>query len=106
VSNAPAQPREGLPPCVSIAFFEGRRVFMRNIRECKHGWGAQGRKEQIVVCADLLSEKGIAPDGYHPDHSMPWGDGSNFLLLWTNDPAEAQAAFARGAEWVRTGEGP
>ena len=96
--------REGLPPCVSVAVFEGRRAFMRDVRKCEHGWGDGERKERIVVCTDLVHGKSLAPDGYHPECSMPWGDGSTFLLVWTDDPDEAQAAFERGAEWVRTGE--
>ncbi len=96
-------PAEGLPPCISIATFEGRRAFMRDVRKCEHGWGPQERPERMVVVADFLSGLTRA-DGYHPGYLMPYGDGSNILLLWTSDPAEAQAAFERGAEWVRTGE--
>lgn len=34
-------------------------------------------------------------------------NGHNLVIeLYTDDPAEAKAAFERGAEWVRTGLGP
>lgn len=98
-----AEPREGLPPCVSVAVFEGRRAFMRDIRECEHGWD-HDRKERMVVVVDRVLH-GSSPDGYHPDCYMPWGDGAtNVLTLWTDDPDEARDAFMKGAEWVRTGE--
>ncbi len=94
------EPREGLPPCVSAAVFEGRRVFMRDNRECKHEW--KGRQEQIAVAVDTFIEWG--PDWMHHDGTQsPSGHGPSLLELFTDDPDEAQAAFDKGAEYVRTG---
>jgi hypothetical protein len=38
--------------------------------------------------------------------NLPQGYGPLITDVETDDPAEAQTAFERGAEWVRTGQGP
>ena len=92
---------------MSAATFEGRRVFMRDIRGCTHGWLGNEAKEQIVVVADKHAGQFREPNEWHPGCEAPEGTASpNVITLWTDDPAEAQAAFDRGAEWVRTGKMP
>jgi hypothetical protein len=89
-----AVPREGLPPNTRIECFDGRIVTMH--WDCPHlrklylvGWGNVDRWEE---------------DPYHGGAKGP--RGTPIGRLRTDDPAEAQAAFERGAEYVRTGEGP
>ena len=73
---------------------------MRDNRKCKHK--LEGRQEQIVVAVDTFSEWG--DDWVHHEGTQsPTGRDPLLLELYTNDPDEAQAAFAKGAEWVRTG---
>lgn len=97
--------REGLPPCVSAAVFEGRRVFMRDIRKCNHGWVSYDESAgRIVVVADTFVSVTADSTDWHPGCVTPTGCGPDIVQLQTDDPAEAQAAFDKGAEWVRTGE--
>ena len=107
-------PREGLPPCLSLAVFEGRRAFMRDFRKCGHG-------SAVVVNVGPVLDR--HPDLLHRDFMGFYADASQ--LEWkvsVTDPTEGevddlwleaqerlrmgQATFAEGAEWVRTGEGP
>ena len=99
-----SEPREGLPPCLSVVMFDGRGASMRASDNCagEHGggrfWVASGR---IIPCD--------CPAGVHAGthseitwhYARPYGPDTE-----TNDPDEAQAAFDKGAEWVRTGVMP
>jgi hypothetical protein len=85
---------------VSAAVFEDRRVFMRDNRECKHEpWG---QRPSIVVAAGILLRWG-EDEGWHDGMRVPIGAGPGVLDFATDDPDEAQAAFDKGAEYVRTG---
>lgn len=101
-----SDPREGLPPCLSMAVFEGRACTLYDEMGCDHQGGASIPLRYEVRVG--------APDGWrlwmHGDHretTVPeWWASSLIVDLSTDDPNEAQAAFAKGAEWVRTGDGP
>ncbi len=86
--------REGLPPCVSMAKFEGRVVLYE--APCPNGdwhqvtWGTP----------DTWAAIGDA----HPEFQYPRGGLVGHL--YTDDETEAQAAYEKGAAWVLTGEGP
>ena len=90
-----AEPREGLPPClVRFAEFEGRRSSMHQKSLCAfpHTQGANF----LVTSGRIM--------GRIEDHPRSnWLTGNFRGVLDTDDPDEAQAAFERGAEWVRTG---
>ena len=93
-------PREGLPPCLSIAVFDGRRAWFLDAAACGHT-----TPKRFTVVADTL----IRWDTnwvFHPEVLTPTGTLEGPLEIRTDDPDEAAAAFERGAEWVRTGEGP
>ena len=98
VSN---EPREGLPPCViRAAKFDGRIAW----------WSVTGRCECVGADRNpptnrvLYGQHGPAPN----DRRRKWLCRDWFIVgklpFMTDDPDEAQAAFERGAEWVRTGE--
>ena len=97
VTREPA-PAEGLPPClVRFAEFEGRRASMHQKSLCAfpHTQGAN-----FLVTFGRILER--IED--HPRSN--WLTGNFRGVLDTDDPAEAQAAFEHGVEYVRTGEGP
>ena len=97
-------PAEGLPPCMSVVMFDGRGASVRASADCtgKHMgsrfWIVSG---QITPCD---CSDGVHR-GAHPEitwhYDPPFGPG-----MMTDDLDEAQAAFERGAEYVRTGEMP
>jgi hypothetical protein len=88
--------REGLPPCFKgFAEFEGRRASLHQKSLCTFSCTQEG--EFLVAPGRIMGRI----EG-HP-HSN-WLTGNLGGVLLTDDPAEAQAAFERGAEWVRTGE--
>ncbi len=92
--------REGLPPCQSVAALGDRRASLVDSAVCgrEHSFQEDFHWRFFVLAgnkAELCEEK---MHGYRTF----WV--SNLVMdLVTDDPAEAQAAFARGAEWVRTG---
>ena len=96
------EPREGLPPCVSAAVFEGRRVFMRDSRKCHHDM--DGRKAIVVVADELDDPCHRDEREWHDGCAAPSGRDPLVLELWTDDEAEAQAAYDEGAAWVLTRE--
>ncbi len=93
-------PAEGLPPCLSMAIFEGRVVTFHD-RSC-----------EAARAPDRFAVAWGKPKHWDKDPSVAHGDcppmpvGGVVEKLLTDDPAEARAAFERGAEWVRTGVGP
>jgi hypothetical protein len=102
VSDRDTSPREGLPSCLSMVAFEERATTLRD-RAADCGNVHEG--ERFYVASGIL-----APcDGQHAhtppggSHILPWCYLSFNPAVLTDDQAEAQAAFERGAEWVRTG---
>ena len=95
---AVSDPREGLPPClVRAARLDNRVAWWGEANRCRC-WNISARMD---VGFGVLTE----PQASHDVLCRDWyisGQGS----VRTDDPDEAQAAFERGAEWVRTGEGP
>jgi len=95
---APAEPREGLPPClVGFAEFEGRRASTHRKSLCTFS---------CTQKADFLVTSGRVMERIEGHPYSNWLTGNLRGVLDTDDPDEAKAAFKRGAEWVRTGEGP
>ncbi len=98
--------REGLPLCLKLATFENRFAVLHDSSEgcleCSHrftaaaapldGWGPR-------VAVDSGVHKAV-------NVPIPYTLHSWVVRCHTDDPTEAQAAFERGAEWVRTGLGP
>jgi hypothetical protein len=95
---AVSDPREGLPPCTSLVIFEDRMVALIDQEVCQHDWG-DGRFRLHRGITNGSRE----PHPGHPELFMP-GAASVGRVQATDDPDEAQAAFDKGAEWVRTGE--
>jgi len=97
--------REGLPPCRSLARFDGRRASMIDTALCgeDHGFNTYSTKRCFVIAGRELRPKRVDPHGFLAYY---FARPSLVVDLCTDDPAEAQAAFERGAEWVRTGVGP
>lgn len=87
-------PREGLPPCMETVVFEGRCVLLH--RRCDSKGGILVRTARF----SRWDEDKID----HPGYLCPKAAGPMVSHLNTDDPAAAQAAFDKGAEWVRTGE--
>ena len=94
---------ERLPPCVSMDVFEGRVV---SLRDSAVDCGNVHEGERFYV----VSGTHVPCDGLH-DHEGPRGGhdlpfcceppfGPEAL---TDEPDDAQAAFERGREYVRTG---
>lgn len=93
-----AEPREGLPPCVKIVVHEERAILLIDSEACSadHGLGVRFgiRRGHIEKWDKSLT---------HPEApKTPWVP----IETLTDDPDEAQAAFERGAEYVRTGVMP
>ena len=101
VTRDPAEPREGLPPCTSLVMFDGRLAALINTALCGEPQ-VHNMATRFFVTAGAQSGS-TAPGLHNPNCRMPQGQGEHTVYLETDDPAEAQAAFERGAEWVRTG---
>ncbi len=98
-------PREGLPPCWrGVAQFEGREVTWHDESLCPDG-DVEVRWTQVVCATDSREKMGGFFDapGDCSNGRFSDGWGAPILDIYTDDPDEAQAAFARGAEYVRTG---
>jgi len=95
-------PREGLPPCYSVSMLDSRVSILHDSRVCSKRGTAQTHRFIIGAGDDSYVGKGNA----HPELQVPQLDGFSdlILLVHTDDPDEAQAAFDKGAEYVRTGE--
>ena len=102
-SGAFPAPAEGLPPCVVMAARLDNRIAW---------WATVGRCKCVGVSQDapahhvLHGQLGPPPQGQRGK----WLCRDWFIVgkrpLLTDDPDEAQAAFDKGAEYVRTGEMP
>ena len=107
---AVSEPREGaterMPPCLRLVVFEGRVAAFYDEMGCDHEDPAS-----MLVRYDIRVGQ---PDAWmlwaHGDHlktMVPtWRGSPSILHLYTDDPDEAQAAFDKGAEYVRTGVMP
>lgn len=108
-SGAFPAPAEGLPPCLSIASLDNRFAFVVDKSKCgqqhfgesSRFWAGAGKDPQPATdsCDEILAQ--------HPD----WPQElltvmTRIFAVATDDPDEAQAAFERGAEYVRTGVMP
>ena len=88
-------PREGLPPCLSTVLFDGRVATTVDSKAC----GQKHHPWRFQVTAGKITRRGEVA-GIHEFRSW-WVQP--VISLYTDDPAEAQAAFDKGAEYVRTG---
>ncbi len=98
-ARAMTGPREGLPPCVTgSVIFDGRAAAISDTAICgDHPL----LPKRFYVTAGL--DGGVTANRAHPGYSDCYID-SQFIDLVTDDPDEAQAAFDKGAEYVRTGK--
>jgi hypothetical protein len=84
-----------------MAAFDGRLAVLLDMSvECG---GRHQAALRFEVAAGVAGERVMWTR--HPDMEISLL-GGEVIDLQTDDPAEAQAAFERGAEWVRTGEKP
>ena len=95
-------PREGLPPCVTVAFYDGRRACMIDASLCDIGSSGHHMSTRFYVNAGH-DEGPLAIDIHSEFPLVGYGVSGGFSIV-TDDPAEAEAAFERGERWVRTGE--
>ncbi len=100
---APAEPREGLPPCLSMAVFEGRVSTFYDEMGCDHK-DAPDISTRYEVLVGRPTEWFPWEHGDHPETVVPSFDASDRRQYLTDDLDEAKAAFKRGREYVRTGE--
>jgi len=101
VTRAPAEPREGLPPCLSMTTLDDRLAILLDMSvDCG---GRHLHRLRFEVAAGTAGERTVWPS--HPDMDVT-RCCEEVIDICTDDPDEAKAAFKRGAEWVRTGEGP
>jgi hypothetical protein len=97
-----APPREGLPPCVTKSVsFDGRfAAFQEPCDIC----GARDRREWMVSAYPV---ERMVESLRHRGYWYPGGFEKGMTVdVITDDPAEAEAAWERAEEWVRTGELP
>ncbi len=93
------EPREGLPPCQSLAAFEGRVASLVDASKCDDDHELVTR---FFLVAGINGNDN--PTEPHSEYLAGQGDmASCELWLETDDADEAAAAFERGAEYVRTG---
>ena len=95
-------PAEGLPPCLSMTIFDGRMAVLLDMSANCGGRHKEG-VPRFEVAAGIEGER--VAWSRHPDIEISLL-GEEVIDLGTDDPDEAARAYERGAEWVRTGEGP
>ena len=94
--------REGLPPCQHYALYGNRVASLVDTSKCDDDHTLATR---FFIVAGIDGDNN--PSDPHSEYLAGQGSLASCLLrVETDDPAEAQAAFERGAEWVRTGVGP
>ncbi len=86
-----SDPREGLPPGVREACFDGRLALLLPK-------GPHGDTNRLVLGTAGKLFRCHFTEGFHHEMVNP--------RIQELDDDEVEAAFERGAEWVRTGEGP
>lgn len=97
-----APPREALPPCVQMTIFDGRSAEIVDAAGC-HEFHV---RFTVSVCelgdpvpaGDPNRVKFVA----HRDRPA-WFVQNDVFTLDTDDPVEAEVAYARGCEFVLTG---
>ena len=93
-----SEPREGLPPCQThCVMFEERLAAAYDFALC----GEHGLVSRYAVSAGVIQSRG--EDSTHAGRAGGTYKGTPLIYLLTDDPDEAQAAFDKGAEYVRTG---
>jgi hypothetical protein len=96
-----APPREGLPPCIRQAVCDERVATLYDARcECSKGFSVITR---YCVVAGPLSRYSEAAS--HPNTRLA-RVCDTVLHFDTDSASEAEAAWARAEQWVRTGELP
>ena len=95
------EPREGLPPCTSLVIFDGRLAARTDTALCAEPQ-IHNMTTRFFVTAGAQSGS-TAPGLHNSNFRMPQGQGEHKVYLETDDLDEAQAAFERGSEYVRTG---
>ena len=90
-SAAAPAPREGLPPCIRIAIFDGRLAVEHHA--CNSDNRSFIKRSSPYVWGD---------SPIHVGFKGPFGNPFEDLDL-PDDPAEAEAAWERAERWVRTG---
>ena len=96
-ASAPA-PREGLPPCVTIAVFDGRMATKVDAAApCPY----EHYPQRFAIGAGTVL--GRSSDANNSHRFQTW-DTTPVLIVLTDDPAEAEAAWERAERWVLTGE--
>ena len=93
-------PREGLPPCFQMAVYEDRRLIMH--LNCPTHTNPDSRYAHLAVGPLTRWDFGCKHAGMSFPYPLGTGDESN-IVTYADDPDEAQAAFDKGAEYVRTG---
>ena len=101
-SGASPAPAEGLPPCVSMVEYSGRVAWLMDAAACGHSW----RTRFGVEAAEVSGRCQVSSTDSPHKEWQRWRCTRLISNFATDDPDEAQAAFNKGAEWVRTGEGP
>ncbi len=97
-----------MPPCFHMALLDDRRVLMHDVSVC--GAYQSTRFHLAAACVqEWINWPGCCTDGKPRGYPSAYGgletpDGP--LVVHTDDPAEAEAAFERGERWVCTGELP
>ena len=100
---AVSEPREGLPPCLSFAMHDGRGFSVRDRKACD---GAHVGSSRFYITGGAVTPCGCT-EGHRVHPEVKWHyAGPAIFDLSTDDPDEAQAAFDKGAEYVRTGVMP
>lgn len=113
-SNVPA-PAEGLPPCIKGLATSDARVAVWTVpcwhaefwAEMVQSFGSSAKAMAGIPQAEHLVRQGQRR-GKKLWHGLPIGlrQSDAQTAYAGDDPDEAQAAFERGAEYVRTGEMP
>ncbi len=103
VTAGPAEPCEGLPPCqTQMAMFEDRVANLFDYSLCNTHGDLDARRYGVSVGV-IQTQEG---DTWHPGCAGGTLAPGAPIYLLTDDAAEAQGAFERGSEYVRTGNLP
>lgn len=98
--------REGLPPCMKRRVeFEDRLAGLGDWEACGADHNRAIRPSRYEVQAGYAGQLAVATTS-HPGISIRGMQLPTIFKLFTNDRAEAEAAWLRAEEWVRTGELP
>ncbi|KKL04664.1 hypothetical protein LCGC14_2613810 [marine sediment metagenome] len=95
-----SSPREGPPSCMRVAVCGGRLASLRDNALCSAPTLSSSRFYVV------WGSGGERATPRHPGSWEPRLSGPSVGSLQTDDSAEAEAAYARACEFVRTGELP